>query len=114
MSSLARQNFVINLRNTKPTLWSVQYIFALLVNLFVSITGFILITILPLFSTTLGGNNFIAGLLTTLLTLSALVCRPICGKLLDEYGRKVVLIVGLALFSVPALLYASSSNLAIR
>jgi MFS family permease len=105
------QDLTINLQNMKPKLWSMDYINTLIVNLIINISSMILITVLPLFTMTIGGNNFIAGLLTTLLTLSALIFRPFFGKMLDNRGRRKVLILGLSLFSLSSILLLAATNM---
>ena len=107
----SRQDFAIDIQTSKPKLWNMNYVNTLTVNLIINISSMILITVLPLFTMSIGGNNLIAGLLMTLLTMSALIFRPFFGKMLDNKGRKIVLILGLCLFSLSTILLLASSNL---
>ncbi len=95
----------------KNGLWNRNYISTLIVNLIINIASIILITILPLYTMTIGGNNFVAGLLTTVLTISAFLCRPVFGKLLDSIGRRKVLILGLAMFALSTVMLLASYHL---
>jgi MFS family permease len=99
------------MQNEKPNLCSMNYVNTLIASLIINITSFILISVLPLFTLSIGGNNFQAGLLTTFLTLSALIFRPVFGKMLDVKGRRIVLILGLGLFSISTILLLASSNI---
>jgi len=106
-----RPDITMEIQNNKPLLWSKNFINTLIVNLIINISSMILITVLPLFTMTIGGNNFIAGLLMTILTMSALIFRPFFGKMLDNTGRRKVLILGLCLFSLSTILLLASTNM---
>lgn len=92
-------------------LWNIHYINTLSVTLLVNIASIILITLLPLYTMSLGGNNIVAGTLMTIFTISALLFRPVFGSMLDYYGRRVVLILGLCLFGVAALALLLAHNI---
>lgn len=92
-------------------LWNRNYVNTLIVNMLINIASIILITVLPLYTMTIGGNNFVAGLLTTLLTISAFLCRPIFGKMLDRVSRRRVLILGLGMFAISTLMLLASNHL---
>jgi len=101
----------IDMQIAKPKLWSIQLAYTLVVYLVINLSGIILITVLPLFTLTIGGNNTIAGLLSTFLTMSALVFRPFFGKMLDSTGRRIVLVIGLSLFALSAIVQVFSTNI---
>lgn len=101
----------MNMMKNKPKLWSNYYVYTILVSLIINTSSIMLITVLPLFTVSIGGNNSLAGLLTTILTASSLVFRPIFGKMIDTKGRKNVLIVGLSLFTLSTILLMVSSNI---
>lgn len=100
MSLSVKSISAIDMQIAKPKLWSIQLAYTLVVYLVINLSGIILITVLPLFTLTIGGNNTIAGLLSTFLTMSALVFRPFFGKMLDSTGRRIVLVIGLSLFAL--------------
>ncbi len=112
MNSNENQNLVMEMQqDLRPKLWSMNYINILLVNLIINMASIILINVLPLYAMTLGGNNIIAGLLMTLFTMSAFLFRPVFGKMLDTKGRKVVLVIGLCLFTLSTILLLFSTNM---
>ncbi len=80
-------------------LWSSHYIVLLLVATLINVSSFMLITLLPLYMITLGGNNMAAGTLMMIFTLSALLFRPVFGGMLDTVGRRKVLLFGLISFA---------------
>lgn len=97
--------------HSKTKLWSIDYIYTLTIGLIVNIPNIILMTILPLFVLSIGGTNSIAGLLTTVLTMSALIFRPFFGKILDNVGRRMVLVLGLCLLAVSTIMHVLSTNI---
>lgn len=111
MNSSVVKTLNVNTQNNIPKLWTMNYINTLIVSLVINISNMILITILPLFTVFIGGNNSQAGLLMTILTISALIFRPFFGRMLDEKGRRVVLIFGLLSFGLSTLLLLVSANI---
>ncbi|UWG98213.1 MFS transporter [Dehalobacter sp. DCM] len=86
--------------NSENKLWTTQYFLVMMVNLLTFINHFIFIALLPVYVIHIGGTNTDAGLLTGLFSIAALVFRPVFGKLLDNKGRKIVLIMGLTLITI--------------
>ena len=111
MSLSARSIPATEIQNNKTKLWSIQLVYTLIVYLVINLSGIILITVLPLFTLSIGGNNTIAGLLSTFLTMSALAFRPFFGKMLDNSGRRKVLVLGLSLFALSAVVQVFSINI---
>lgn len=66
---------------------------------------YMLLPTLPLYAQSLGGNETIAGTIVGIFTLSAVLVRPWFGNLLDYRGRKLILIIGIAIFLVSVLAY---------
>ena len=94
-----------NKDGAKEVLWSAPFILILGISLFVSTGHYMLMSTLPLYAVKLSGNRNMAGLMVTILALSALVFRPYFGNLMDKRGRKLVLVVGASLLMTTALLY---------
>lgn len=91
---------------TKPTLWSRDFILMTFTNLLMSAGSFLLIPTLPIYA----ANAFDAsksevGYIIGIYTLSALFLRPIAGIFLDTVGRKPVYLLGLFLFVLMMPLY---------
>ena len=61
---------------------------------------------LPVYAATLGAGAQVVGLVTTLVTVSALIVRAFSGALLDRFGRKGSLIAGIALMLCTTVAYA--------
>lgn len=75
-------------------------------NMAVFLVFYALITTLPLYVTNeLGGTEDAAGLLVTVFLVSAIIVRPFCGKLLDIYGKKKMLIHSLIFYFICSILY---------
>ena len=60
---------------------------------------------LPFFIERLGGAKSEIGLLIGMSSLASLVARPFVGYAVDAYGRRPVMLTGLAVFVLNALLY---------
>ncbi len=77
-----------------------------------SYTGhYMLMATVPLYAKELSGSNVMAGLMVTALTVSALLFRPLFGFLIDEQGRKPVLVVGSVFFVITAVLYCFTATM---
>jgi len=76
-----------------------------------SYTGhYMLMATMPIYAKELGGSNVAAGMMVTALTVSALLFRPIFGLLIDNKGRKFVLVTGAVLFVVVSFFYTLAST----
>jgi MFS family permease len=64
-----------------------------------------LLPVLPVYSAKLGGADTWAGLVVGIFTFSAVIMRPIAGRLLDQKGRKGVFFYGLGVFILCTLAY---------
>mgnify|MGYP003623944111 CR=1 FL=1 len=60
----------------------------------------------PVYFQTLGASDIELGLITTITTIGALLIRPFGGALLDRFGRKGVLIAGIALMALSVCTYS--------
>lgn len=89
-----------------PKLWGRDFIL-IFFSTIVTFFGFhSLLTTLSIYIKDLpGGSTGIAGLGVAAVTVSAVIIRPITGVVLDRYGRKTVLILGLILFLIPCVFF---------
>jgi MFS family permease len=71
----------------------------------------LLITPLPLYIQSLGGGATQVGLAQMTFAISALVIRPYVGRLVDTRGRKLVLLIGTAIFTLGPLCYTQTSTI---
>ena len=86
-------------------LFNKQYI---LINLFALIlftADYILITIIPLYTLEIGGTASTAGTFMFVISLTALVLRPVMGNLMDTKTRRLVLAMGSIALAIAALTY---------
>ncbi|SDH21380.1 MFS transporter [Desulfosporosinus hippei] len=86
-------------------IWSKTFFLILLVSFLMFLSMYMLLPTLPLYAQSLGGNETIAGTIVGIFTLSAVLVRPWFGNLLDYRGRKLILIIGIAIFLVSVIAY---------
>ena len=87
-------------------IWTRDFILIAIINM-VIFTGFNMISIaMPLYVTSLGGADFLTGLVTTFATASALIIRAFTGILLDKFGFKAILISGIGIMAASTIAYA--------
>ncbi len=65
------------------------------------------------FSAELGGSDSWAGLVVGIFTISAVLMRPIAGRLLDKQGRRGVFILGLIVFLICVVAYNWTSTISV-
>lgn len=83
-----------------------DFLFITLTNFFIFIGFNMTNTAIPLYISSLGAPDAIAGFSVTIVTLATLFTRPVSGYLLDTYGRKAFLVVGIAALGACFGLYA--------
>ncbi len=86
-------------------IWNRTFFLILSVSFLMFTSMYMLLPTLPLYAQTLGGNETVAGTMVGIFTLSAVLVRPWSGNLLDRKGRKVILIIGFAIFLAAVLAY---------
>ncbi|MBM7867462.1 MFS transporter [Heliomicrobium gestii] len=87
-------------------LWTKSFIFICLTNLFMFTSFYFLLPTLPVFVTSgLGGDESSVGYIIGILSLTAVMVRPLSGYLLDAVGRKKVLFLALIAFCLATSAY---------
>jgi len=87
-------------------LWTKDFISISLSNFFLFLTFYILLVTLPSYAMDeLHSSSSVAGLMTTVFLLSAIVSRPLAGQWLESKGHKKVLLTALFLFAGASILY---------
>ena len=89
----------------KTKLWGKDFILIMLATACVGAGNFFFMTTLPIYAQRLTGSTTIAGLMTAILTISALIARPISGILVDKYSRVKIAIIGASIVCVSILGY---------
>lgn len=90
----------------KQPIWSKNFISISLSNFFIFVAFYGLLTSLPIYVIDeLNRSEVDAGLIVTIFLLSAIVVRPFSGKLLEDFGKKRMLMISLILFTICSFLY---------
>lgn len=81
----------------KEALWTKPFILLILSNLFLFLSLEMLLPTLPVFAADQGGTDAQIGLIIGLFTFSAVLLRPFVGMASDKFGKKLLLLVGVAI-----------------
>jgi MFS family permease len=73
-------------------------VFIIMANFFIFLGFQMTLPTIPLFVEHLGGNDQLIGLVVGFFTFSALLIRPLAGRMLESKGRGFVYLTGLAIF----------------
>ncbi|HBV95573.1 MAG: MFS transporter [Peptococcaceae bacterium BICA1-7] len=95
-------------------LWTKNFILVCIANLFIFTSFYFLLPTLPVFVVrVLKGDEANVGYIIGVLSLTAVLVRPLSGFLLDTVGRKKILLIALAAFSLAMLSYNLVTSLAL-
>ncbi|ASR49316.1 MFS transporter [Paenibacillus kribbensis] len=84
----------------------------LMINMFIAMLGIgLIIPILPKFMNSLGGSGETGGYLVAVFGLTQFLFSPLAGGWSDKYGRKKMIIIGLAIMTVSSVLFAIGHSL---
>lgn len=86
----------VSLSKSEP-LWTKNFVFVFLSNLFLFLGFQMLIPTLPVYVSQHGGSSSAIGLVTGIFTFSALLIRPFSGAALDTMDKKTILAMGVIL-----------------
>ena len=86
-------------------LWTKSYIMLTIKALLLFSGFYLLMPTLPMFIKQLGGSESQIGFIIGVFTISAVIVRPIIGGLMDRYGRRVFIIIGLIFFAITMYFY---------
>lgn len=90
----------------KEPLWTRNFILLCISNFFQFMTNFIMMSTLPIFITnTLHGSRQEVGILVGVYLFSALLCRPLMGRWVDQFDQKKILMMISFAFFIPFCLY---------
>ncbi|MGO5065310.1 MULTISPECIES: MFS transporter [unclassified Clostridium] len=96
---------------TKEKLWSKYFILALIITVGVNLTCNLLLSTISIYAKKITGVDSYVGIMTGAFTLSALFIRIFAGKLLDKFGRKKILILGIAITAFSTIGYIFSNGI---
>ncbi len=98
----------------KQPIWTKRFISIFLINFFLFLTFYGLLTSLPIYVVNdLGRSSVDGGLIVTIFLLSAIFVRPFSGKLLQDFGKKRMLMISMILFTVCSYMYLWIDNFAL-
>jgi len=84
----------------------------LMVNMFIAMVGMgLIIPIMPKYVTAFGATGQAMGYLVAAFGLTQFLCSPIAGELSDKYGRKLLIVTGIGLFTVSQLLFGMAEHM---
>ncbi|SFL34378.1 Predicted arabinose efflux permease, MFS family [Gracilibacillus orientalis] len=91
---------------SESKIWTRNFISIAVVNLFVFISFYTLLTTLPLYVIDeWGGSEAQGGLVVTVMLLAAILLRPFAGNILTRYGKRNVLLISSILFAITMIFY---------
>lgn len=84
----------------------------LMVNMFIAMVGMgLIIPIMPKYVTAFGATGQAMGYLVAAFGLTQFLFSPIAGELSDKYGRKLLIVTGIGLFTVSQLLFGMAEHM---
>ncbi|AOR22813.1 MFS transporter [Clostridium taeniosporum] len=95
----------------KEKLWTRHFIFALLITIGVNLACNLLLSTIAIYTKQITQVDSYAGIMTGAFTLAALFIRLIAGKLLDDVGRRKILILGLVITALSTIAYLITDNI---
>ncbi|SER78101.1 Predicted arabinose efflux permease, MFS family [Gracilibacillus ureilyticus] len=96
---------------SRQKIWTKSFISIGLVNLFVFITFYSLLTTLPLFvMDEWSVSEGQAGLVVTVMLLAAILVRPFSGNILLQYGKNNMLVISVIIFAITTVGYLFINN----
>lgn len=92
------------------TIWNRDFIFILLVNIFSTLGIFMMNSTITPYATLLGANTSLAGVISGLYYVFAMICRPLSGISANRLSRKATYLAAAAgMFVTAVVMYATSS-----
>ncbi|MES9759865.1 MFS transporter, partial [Priestia megaterium] len=87
-------------------------LYLLLINIFIVFLGIgLVIPVLPSIMNELNISGTTVGYLTAIFALTQLIISPFSGKAADKFGRKIMIVIGLFIFSVSELLFGMGKTI---
>ncbi|WP_182527909.1 multidrug efflux MFS transporter NorA [Priestia aryabhattai] len=87
-------------------------LYLLLINIFIVFLGIgLVIPVLPSIMNELNISGTTVGYLTAIFALTQLIISPFAGKSADKFGRKIMIVIGLFIFSVSELLFGMGKTI---
>lgn len=96
----------------KEKLWTKDFVIVSAINFFVTLIFYLLMVTISTYAVEkFAANTSQAGLVTGIFVIGALIGRLFAGRVIDQFGRKKMLFIGLILFTASTSLYFGANNL---
>ena len=86
-------------------LFTRPFVVTCLATFFFYLSFYLILPVMPLYVSAMGGTSFQIGLIIGLFSFMAMVLRPPAGWIIDTRGCRVVLLTGMAIFLLASLGY---------
>lgn len=90
-------------------LWSKEYIILIMTSTFSSFSFSMVMTILSKYLVNMGATLIVAGIVTGIFSITALIIRPISGYVADKYNKRNILMISIYMIGVCVLGYSISN-----
>ena len=91
--------------SSRDRIFSSSFSLAIAANLFAFTSMYLLLATLPLYVIAIGGTVSDAGVVLACFTLTAVIVRPLIGRLSDRRAKKAIMLAGAVVLVVSSLLY---------
>jgi MFS family permease len=88
-----------------------DFVLATLTNFVNSFSLQMLVATLPVYVISLGGSHADAGLVSGALALTAMLFRPLLGRLTDAWGRRPLILMGTSFYGVASVVYLLAGSI---
>jgi len=95
----------------REAIWTRSFVFVCLSNLAILANVHTIMPTLPLYVSTIGSSEKVIGFVIGVFPITAMALRPVVGMLLDKFGRKVLLFLGVAMTALICGSYILASTL---
>lgn len=86
----------------------------LMFNIFLVFVGVgLIVPVMPAYMDELGLSGSAMGILVAVFSLTQLLCSPLVGKWSDQYGRKIMVVIGMVIFSISELIFGLANSLGV-
>lgn len=100
------------IKMNKPKLWTKNFIIGTFTNFFLLLNYYLLIVTMSIYAMNVFGSSpSEAGLASSIFVIGVLIARLFCGRLIEQVGRRKMLIAGIILSLAMTLLYFGVNNI---
>ncbi len=93
-----------------PPLFTRPFVLTCLATFFFYLSFYLILPVMPLYLTAMGGTSFQIGLIIGLFSFTAMILRPPTGWIIDTRGCRLVLVAGMTIFMLASLGYVNARS----